>query len=239
MSEESGQEISNESNGNESNEQINEQSSQDLQQSNEGTQHDSTSQQADASNEIQSNGSELGLSKKQEEESSESSESFSESLDTLVNLALNGGLSDEQRQALEDQGISGHFDMIVNGHKAQIAKNDEEIISVVGSKESYAELQEWAGSNLSDSEVESFNRAVLESNDIGLAKLAVEGLQARYLKANGSAPNKVIEAGGTSNAANRPYDSRDEYINETMSMKYRQDPEYAALVEAKRNLSGF
>jgi hypothetical protein len=93
----------------------------------------------------------------------------------------------------------------------------QEIVSVVGSKEAYGELQEWAVANLSDEEIDSFNHAVLESGNIGLAKLAVEGLQARYLKANGQAPNKVIESGGTSNEVNRPYANPDEYIRETMN----------------------
>ena len=163
----------------------------------------------------------------------------SESVNELVNAALNGGLSDAQKDALEKSGLGAHFDMIVEGHKAQIAANDAKIVETVGGKEAYGELQEWAVANLDDSEIEAYNHAVLKSGDINLAKLAVEGLQARYQKANGEAPQKVIESGGTVNESNRPFNSVDDYINETMSMKYRQDPEYAAQVEAKRERSGF
>lgn len=205
----------------------------------EETQQASTGEQADTSAEMRTNGSEVGLQKKEEPESSESEETFSQGLDTLLDQALNGELTDEQRQTLEDQGLGKHFDMIVSGHKAQVAQNDAEIVGVVGSPEAYSELQEWALSNLDDAEIESFNMAVIESGNIGLAKLAVEGLQARYLRQNGQEPAKRIEAGGTANEANRPYADRNEYINETMSRKYRQDPDYAAQVEAKRNLSGF
>lgn len=204
------------------------------------TQIDSTSQQVDTDVVTKATGSELGLEKKAEqEESSESLEDTSESINSLINSALNDELTDEQKQILEDSGLLGHFEMIVNGHRAMIEKNDAEIVGIVGGKEAYSELQEWAVSHLDDSEIESFNRAVLESGDIGLAKLAVEGLQARYLRVNGQAPNKVLEAGETSNHETRPYSNRDEYIRETMSMKYRQNPEYAAIVEAKRNASGF
>jgi len=205
----------------------------------EETQHASTEQQVDTSDSIEMNGSEVGLQKKEPSEEVDSGEEFTKGLNDLVQSALNEKLTPEQRQAIDDQGLGGHFDMIVAGHKAQIEKNDAEIIGVVGNKEAYSELQEWAVSHLDDADIASFNHAVISSGDIGLAKLAVEGLQARYLKANGSAPQKRIEAGGTANEENRPYSDRDEYIRETMSMKYRQDPEYAALVEAKRNRSGF
>lgn len=224
-------------------EQSSEQNSESIEQTSsmqqEETQQASTSEQVDTSDSLDTNGSEVGLQKKELASEVDSSEEFSKSLDELVGLALNDKLSDAQRDALEQQGLGRHFDMIVNGHKAEIAKNDAEIISVVGDKAAYGELQEWAVSNLSDDEINSFNHAVLESGDIGLAKLAVEGLQARYQRMNGQIPSKRIEAGGTANEASRPYSNRDEYIRETMSMKYRQDPEYAATVEAKRNLSGF
>jgi len=221
------------------NEAVAESTDQSAEQISEETQQASTGEQVDTSHEIKTNGSEVGLSKKQEEESSEPSPYSSDNINGLIEAALNGELTDEQRASIDEDGLGQHFDMIVNGHKAEIAKNDAEIVGVAGGQEAYTELQEWAVSNLDDSEIDAFNRAVLETGDIGIAKLAVEGLQARYQRANGQAPNKIIEAGGTSNESNRPYNNVNDYINETMSMKYRQDPEYAAQVEAKRNLSGF
>jgi len=180
---------------------------------------------------------ELGITKS--ETQGDDQEDFGEEVNALVAQALAGKLSDEDRSLLDKAGIGHHFDMIVEGYKAKQAANDQEIYSVVGGKESYAELQEWALSNLNEQEINSFNNAVLKSGDIGLAKLAVEGLQARYAKVNGQAPQKVLESGSTSNEGSRPFSSVDEYINETMSVKYKTDPEYAAKVEAKRNLSGF
>ena len=226
-------------NSEQSNEEVSDQSDQSSSDSSEETQQTPTGEQVDTSSSIETNGSEVGLQRKESEGQVESGDEFSKGLTDLVNAALNGGLSDEQKEMLESQGLSGHFDMIVSGHQAVIAKNDAEIVGVVGSKEAYSELQEWALSNLDDSEIESFNMAVLESGNIGLAKLAVEGLQARYLKVNGQSPDKRIEAGGTANDATRPYSNRDEYINEAMSHKYKSDPVYREQVETKRNLSGF
>lgn len=232
-------EQSSEQSNEQSSENSSEQTTQSIETSQEETQQSSTGEQADTSEALETNGSEVGLQKKESDGQVESGEEFSNSLDELVNAALNGGITDEQRDMLDKQGLGQHFDMIVQGHQAAVAKNDAEIVGVVGGKEAYGELQEWALSNLSDSEIESFNMAVIESGNIGLAKLAVEGLQARYLKVNGSAPSKRIEAGGTANDSTRPYSNNMEYINDTMSMEYRQNPEYAAKVEAKRNLSGF
>jgi len=225
-------------NSEQSSEQTNDSMDQSTSDNQEETQQASTGQQEDTSQSIETNGSEVGLQKKTEE-SVDSSEDFSKGLSDLVSKALNGNLTDEQREILDKQGLGEHFDMIVAGHRANIERNDAEIIGVVGDRQAYGELQEWGSANLSDEDFDSFNYAVIESGDIHLAKLAVEGLQARYLKANGQAPQKRIEAGGTANEANRPYSNRDEYIRETMSNKYRQDPEYAAQVEAKRNISGF
>lgn len=207
--------------------------------SHEETQQAPTGEQVDTSKDESGESGGLGLHKKEPEAEVDSSEDFSKSLDGLVELALDGKLTDEQRQKLDEQGLGKHFDMIVSGHKAEIEKNDAEIVSVVGSKEAYSELQEWALSNLDDADIESFNLAVVESGDVRLAKLAVEGLKARYQAATGDSPSRRIESGGTANEENRPFANRDEYINETQSMKYRRDPEYAAQVEAKRNRSGF
>lgn len=198
-----------------------------------------TDDQVKTSKETKATSNEVGLQKKESTEEVETEESFSKELGALVDLALSDKLTPEQRKAIDDEGLGSYFDMIIGGHKAQIEKNDQEIFSVVGSKEAYKELQEWAVSNLNDSEIESFNNAVVNSGDIGLAKLAVEGLQARYQRLNGSVPQKRIESGGTANESSRPFSNREEYIRETMSMKYRQNPEYAAQVEAKRNVSGF
>lgn len=202
------------------------------------TQESPPETQAETTSDIGTNTEAVGISKPEESDEGEDFD-VSGALSDLVSGALAGSLTDEQRDAIQKAGLDGHFDMIVAGHKAQQEANDKEIFDVVGGKESYSELQEWAIANLNDSEIESFNNAVLKSGDIGLAKLAVEGLQARYAKVNGQAPNKVIESGGTANEDSRAFSSVDDYINETMSLKYKQDPEYAAQVEAKRNLSGF
>jgi regulator of RNase E activity RraB len=120
-----------------------EQDSQSVDQSSEETQQASTEQQVDTSHEINTTGSKLGLQEKSTEESSESEEDNSESIDSIVQMALNGELTDEQRKIIDDAGLGSHFDMIVQGHQANIEKNDAEIVGVVGGQEAYGELQEY------------------------------------------------------------------------------------------------
>lgn len=204
------------------------------------TQSDTTNQMADTTeSKPKSNGSELGLEKKVEEENVDSSEMDISALDSLVEMALNNELNEEQIKMLEDAGMSKHFDMIVEGHRAKIAANDKAIFDTVGGKEQYQELQGWAASNLSDKEIETFNKAVLQSGDIELAKLAVEGLHARFAREKGLSPSKRVESGSTTNTSTEKFSSVDDYINEARSFKYKSDPEYAAQVEARRAKSGF
>lgn len=182
---------------------------------------------------------EVGLKKEPKKEDGDSQVKVSEHLNNLVAKAMAGELTDEERKGLEETGFADHFDLIVQGHKARQEAADNELYSVVGNKEAYKELQAWAVSTLSDAEIETFNNAVLKSNDVGIAKLAVEALQARYIKQQGKEPSKVIEGGGGTDTSNKPFASSQEYINETMTRKYKNDPAYAAEVERKRNLSGF
>jgi hypothetical protein len=168
----------------------------------------------------------------------ENSEENQPSIDDIVDEALSGELSEETQKLIDENGLGKHIDMLVAGHKALQEKNDQEVYSVVGGKDSYAELQEWAKNNLSDAEKESVNKALF-SGDLELAKIAIQGVQSRYVAANGKAPDRVIEGGGTANEDSRPFSSRDEYLAEVRNIKYKQDPEYRKQVEAKRNISGF
>lgn len=175
------------------------------------------------------------------QESTETSETVEESqptLDDIVTEALAGELSEETQKLVDQNGLGKHLDMLVQGHKAIQEKNNQEVFSVVGGEKSYGELQEWGKNNMSQEQQQAFNEALFSGN-MNLAKLAVQGLQAQYVQANGKSPDRVIEGGGTSNAENRPFSNVNEYINETRSFKYKSDPEYARQVEAKRNKSGF
>lgn len=177
----------------------------------------------------------MGIQAKEESETAPESQP---TIDDIVNEALGGELSEETRKLIDENGLGKHIDMLVEGHRAIQQKNDQEIFSVVGGQESYQELQEWGANHMNKDEQEAFNEALFSGN-MNLAKLAVQGLKAKYVAENGKSPDRVIEGGGSANEASRPFSSVHEYIVETQTLKYKQDPEFRAQVEAKRNLSGF
>lgn len=172
------------------------------------------------------------------EESEDSSEASEPTIDDIVSEALSGELSEETQKLIEDNGLGKHIDMLVEGHKAIQERNNQEVFSVVGGQESYAELQEWGKNNMSKEEQKSYNDALF-SGDMNLVKLAVQGLNARYVASNGKEPSKVIEGGGTSNEENRPFSNQMEYLKVTQTLQYKQNPEFRRSVEAKRSKSGF
>lgn len=160
------------------------------------------------------------------------------SIDEIVAEAMSGEISEETQKIIEENGLKKHLDMLVQGHKAIQEKNNQEIFSTVGGDKAYAELQEWGVNNLSKDEQSAFNDALFSGN-MNLAKLAVQGLQARYVAMNGKSPERLITNGETSNSGNRPFSSVQDYLKEVRTTKYKRDPDYRKQVEAKRNLSGF
>lgn len=168
----------------------------------------------------------------------EKTESEQPTIDDIVEEALSGELSEETQKLIDDNGLGKHIDMLVAGNKAIQEKNNLEIFTLVGGEKSYTELQEWGRSTMSEEQQKSFNSALF-SGDMNLAKLAVQGLQAQYVAANGKAPERVIESGGGINTADKPFGDVNDYIRETMNRKYKLDPEFKASVEARRGKSGF
>ena len=185
------------------------------------------------------NVSTVGITKEEVKEDGDSQADFGSNLNDLVERALKEGITQAEQDQLEASGMADNFKMIIEGHQARQRDTDSKIQSVAGGEKEYGELIEFAKANYSDKEVEAFNQAVLESGNVEVAKLAVEGLKARYVAKHGQEPQKVIQAGGSMAPKVSAFSSVNEYINETRSIKYRTDPEYAAEVEAKRNKSGF
>ena len=194
-----------------------------------------SSEQVDTPQEDSKVSESMGIQEK--EEASETATN-SPTLDEIVEEAMSGELSEETQKFIDENGLGKHLDLLVQGHQAIQEKNNNEVFSVVGGKESYSELQEWGQNNMSKEQQEAFNEALFSGN-INLAKLAVQGLQAQYVAANGKSPDRVIQGGDTSNSEGRPFSHVNEYLKITQTQQYKRNPEYRAQVEAKRNKSGF
>jgi len=111
---------------------------------------------------------------------------------------------------------------------------ENEILSKVGGQEAYAEMTEWARDNLSEVELQSYNKT-MDGGDGGAAELAVMGLQARFQAAN-STPNLLTgEAkGGGKGKAIR---SNSELIELMSDPRYEKDAAYREDIQKRLGVS--
>ena len=147
--------------------------------------------------------------------------------------AQHGEISPELRAKFTaDTGLP---DSLIDSHIAGVQQvetnNMTAAQSIAGGEEAYAEMVEWAAGTLNESEKEAYNSAVYSENP-DLAKMAVEGLKARFQRENGVAPNLV--------AGNRPnyggveaFQSEFEWQSARRSEQYAKDPAFRKQVEAR------
>lgn len=145
----------------------------------------------------------------------------------------NGQLSEESYKLLAEKGISKEVvDRYIEGRKAYVQAYDNEVMNSCGGREEYTAMAAWAAENLSNEEKASFNGAV-NSRDLGLAKLAVSGLYARYKSAGAGAPQTNFIEGTTSAKAPSLYKSEKEIVQDKKDARYEKDAEYRKSVDEK------
>ena len=104
------------------------------------------------------------------------------------------------------------------------------IYSVVGGEEQYNNLTAWAGNNLPDEYIQSFD-SLVDKGDARMVQLAVAGLQAQFEKANGYEGEML-----TGKAAQNKVDvfrSQAEVVAAMQDPRYDRDPAYRQDVFAK------
>jgi hypothetical protein len=148
--------------------------------------------------------------------------------------ADNGKLSDETFDKLEEAGFSRQIvDTYVKGFEQQVngatAESDAAIVEVAGGKTEYEALINWAGSNLTVAEATSFNK-VLDAGDVGITRLAVQGLMAKRTEVEGREPK--LNFGGTPGGSDT-YSSWAEQSKAMNEARKSGDPAKIKAVEAK------
>jgi hypothetical protein len=145
-----------------------------------------------------------------------------------------GRLSDETYRKAESKGLSRAFlDGVLQGRIALVERQGRELMDVVGGPEEWSRIASWARANLTEKELRTFNEAV-ERGSMELTKMAIRGIQARYIAAVGRQPNLV---GGDAAPSAEGYRSRDEAIRAMQDPRYRRDPAYRAEVESRLRAS--
>lgn len=128
-------------------------------------------------------------------------------------------------------------DDFIEGQKMRLQNVENQVHEVAGGKDQYAAMMQWAGANLSDQEVNAYNKA-MGSGDFNAMSLAVDGLKARFTKAKGSAPN-LISGDGSIGDSNAGFGSTFEMTKAMKDPRYGKDPTYTKSVEQRAMRSNF
>lgn len=150
-----------------------------------------------------------------------------------------GDLGEESRKALEEKGFTKDMvDTYLRGLSATVSEYEQTALSSLpAGKETFSEMANWvrsANSGVTEAELDAYNRAV-QSGDAATAKLAVDGMYARYVNANGSTGRRIDgDAGGP---AVTGYQSWHQVRTAMADHRYQTDPAYRQEVERKLAVS--
>lgn len=152
--------------------------------------------------------------------------------------ARDGEISEANYAALDAAGFGREVvDSYIDGQNAQAELYRSDLLSVVGGEDGFASVSEWAGQNLTESELAAFNEAV-SSDNVDTAKLALSGLQARFTAEKGRPPTQTIE-GTKSESVSGAYDTWAQVTKDMRDTRYDSDKAFRAEVERKLSLSNF
>jgi hypothetical protein len=140
-------------------------------------------------------------------------------------------LSADSYAELEKSGLSKDLvDSYIQGQTALAEKQSTEMFSEVGGKENYDNMINWASDNLSDTEINAFNK-IMESGNQDEMKLAITGMNSRFKASNPSEPKLV--KGEAPKVASDSFKSTYEVAQAINDPRYTHDTAYRKSVEEK------
>ena len=157
-----------------------------------------------------------------ENETEQTEENVSEAYQTIAEASKeffenDGTLSEETYNALEKAGLPRDLvDSYAAGQQALLQSEEAQIQSVANGQ--YDAMAEWANENLPQEEIDAFDEAVT-GGTVQQAKLAVQGLYARYQNATGSSPK--LTQGSVSGVSTMPFKSMQELARAQSDPRYR------------------
>lgn len=118
----------------------------------------------------------------------------------------------------------------VEGQRARATNYVNEAVKPVGGMENFQKMAEWAKTNMPRAEVEAIN-ATFAKNDIAAAHVALAGLQAKFVAANGSNPSLISNTAPSTDSGK--FASSTELVKAVGDPRYKTDPAYRKSVEQK------
>ena len=157
-----------------------------------------------------------------ENKEEQAEENVSEAYQTIAEASKeffenDGTLSEETYNALEKAGLPRDLvDSYAAGQQALLQSEEAQIQSVANGQ--YDAMAEWANENLPQEEIDAFDEAVT-GGTVQQAKLAVQGLYARYQNATDSTPK--LTQGNVVGSATMPFKSMQELARAQSDPRYR------------------
>lgn len=145
-----------------------------------------------------------------------------------------GQLSEETYNTLEKAGLPRDLvDSYAAGQQALLSSEEGQIKSVA--QGNYEAMAEWANENLPQEEVEAFDEAVT-GGTVSQAKLAVQGLYARYQNEVGAKPK--LTQGAVNGVSTMPFRSMQELARAQSDPRYKSgDKAYHEEIDRRLSVS--
>jgi len=172
---------------------------------------------------------------KEEQTEENSSEAYQAVAEASKEFFENDGqLSEETYNTLEKAGLPRDLvDSYAAGQQALLSSEEGQIKSVA--QGNYEAMAEWANENLPQEEVEAFDEAVT-GGTVSQAKLAVQGLYARYQNEVGAKPK--LTQGGVNGASTMPFRSMQELARAQSDPRYKSgDKAYHEEIDRRLQVS--
>ena len=146
-------------------------------------------------------------------------------------FAESGELTDKMYVELEKAGIPSAFvDAYIAGQEAMVTSQALDIQQAIGGRENYEAMTDWAQENLNESDIDAYDE-IVTSGSVEQAKMAVQGMYARFLSGGGKPPN--LTQGSTSGDGVKPFESAAQVTEAMSDPRYSKDPAFRDTVEKR------
>ena len=162
--------------------------------------------------------------------------SIDEAMQVSNEIAANGEVSKETYDLLASKGRSKDMaDSYLEGQRAIAAKLKEELWEPVGGEEVYGQMLEWAADNMTQPEIEAYDK-IMVSEDTDAKKLLRYGLAARYNNEHPASPNIISGTVGLEGASNG-FESGAQVKDAMRDPRYDKDEAYRSTIDQRLRVS--
>jgi hypothetical protein len=146
-----------------------------------------------------------------------------------------GQLSDTTLSSLEKSGLPKQYvDNYLKGLEALGEQFQSKAYSITNGEEQYKAMIDWVSNNLTEDEVDAFNRGV--ASDDATALFTIRGMNARY-NVESKEPKISLGQSSSSNSTGERYESVSQLKEDMKNPLYQKDSAFRQKVELKLSRS--